>query len=87
MVTVPVKCVLMNYFPALQVLFSLLMSLGTLFNYLIVCLVTIILSMLQGMKKPFKTVTKANIGDAHAMGQKPITFLRQVCINLFGKNK
>ncbi|XP_050704696.1 alanine aminotransferase 1-like [Eriocheir sinensis] len=31
-----------------------------------------------GIKKPFKTVTKANIGDAHAMGQKPITFLRQV---------
>lgn len=22
---------------------------------------------------------KANIGDAHAMGQKPITFIRQVC--------
>ncbi|XP_045596469.1 alanine aminotransferase 2 [Procambarus clarkii] len=31
-----------------------------------------------GVSKPFKTVTKANIGDAHAMGQKPITFLRQV---------
>ncbi|XP_066944864.1 alanine aminotransferase 2 [Macrobrachium rosenbergii] len=31
-----------------------------------------------GAQKPFKTVTKANIGDAHAMGQKPITFLRQV---------
>lgn len=31
-----------------------------------------------GIEKPFKTVTKANIGDAHAMGQKPITFLRQV---------
>ncbi|XP_042242694.1 alanine aminotransferase 1-like isoform X1 [Homarus americanus] len=31
-----------------------------------------------GGRKPFKTVTKANIGDAHAMGQKPITFLRQV---------
>jgi len=23
-------------------------------------------------------VIKANIGDAHAMGQKPITFIRQV---------
>ena len=32
----------------------------------------------QGAKKPFKEVIKANIGDAHAMGQKPITFLRQV---------
>ncbi|XP_033213453.1 alanine aminotransferase 1 [Belonocnema kinseyi] len=32
----------------------------------------------KGAKKPFKEVIKANIGDAHAMGQKPITFLRQV---------
>ncbi|XP_014616813.1 PREDICTED: alanine aminotransferase 1 isoform X1 [Polistes canadensis] len=32
----------------------------------------------KGAKKPFKEVLKANIGDAHAMGQKPITFLRQV---------
>ena len=33
---------------------------------------------LQGAEKPFNKVIKANIGDAHAMGQKPITFLRQV---------
>lgn len=32
----------------------------------------------QGVKKPFTEVIRANIGDAHAMGQKPITFLRQV---------
>lgn len=32
----------------------------------------------RGEKKPFKEVIKANVGDAHAMGQKPITFLRQV---------
>lgn len=32
----------------------------------------------QGANKPFTEVIKANIGDAHAMGQKPITFLRQV---------
>lgn len=32
----------------------------------------------KGVKKPFTEVIKANIGDAHAMGQKPITFLRQV---------
>ncbi|CAJ0578025.1 unnamed protein product, partial [Mesorhabditis spiculigera] len=32
----------------------------------------------QGAKKPFTTVIKANIGDAHAMGQRPITFIRQV---------
>ncbi|KAM4606784.1 alanine aminotransferase 2-like [Polymixia lowei] len=31
----------------------------------------------EGVKKPFTEVIKANIGDAHAMGQKPITFLRQ----------
>ncbi|XP_066587698.1 alanine aminotransferase 2 [Prorops nasuta] len=31
-----------------------------------------------GAKKPFKEVIKANVGDAHAMGQQPITFLRQV---------
>jgi len=32
----------------------------------------------EGIKKPFKEVISANIGDAHAMGQKPITFIRQV---------
>ncbi|XP_054840941.1 alanine aminotransferase 1 isoform X2 [Eublepharis macularius] len=32
----------------------------------------------KGVKKPFTEVIRANIGDAHAMGQKPITFLRQV---------
>ncbi|KAI7797364.1 putative alanine aminotransferase 1, partial [Triplophysa rosa] len=31
-----------------------------------------------GVKKPFTEVIKANIGDCHAMGQKPITFFRQV---------
>ena len=33
---------------------------------------------LQGVKKPFTDVIKANIGDAHAMGNLPVTFLRQV---------
>ncbi|XGW23689.1 hypothetical protein V3C99_005702 [Haemonchus contortus] len=32
----------------------------------------------KGAKKPFKSVIKANIGDAHAMGQVPITFNRQL---------
>ncbi|XP_046882845.1 alanine aminotransferase 2-like isoform X2 [Hypomesus transpacificus] len=32
----------------------------------------------EGVKKPFSEVIKANIGDAHAMGQQPITFFRQV---------
>merc|ERR1712042_84328 len=32
----------------------------------------------DGVKKPFTNVIKANIGDAHAMGNKPITFIRQV---------
>ncbi|XP_016003128.2 alanine aminotransferase 2 [Rousettus aegyptiacus] len=32
----------------------------------------------RGIKKPFTEVIRANIGDAQAMGQQPITFLRQV---------
>ncbi|KAK9701600.1 Aminotransferase class I and II [Popillia japonica] len=32
----------------------------------------------KGVQKPFKEVIKANIGDCHAMGQKPITYIRQV---------
>ncbi|CAG9561544.1 unnamed protein product [Danaus chrysippus] len=37
----------------------------------------------MGVEKPFKNVIRANIGDAHAMGQVPITFIRQVlaCIS------
>ncbi|KAJ6661522.1 hypothetical protein lerEdw1_014432 [Lerista edwardsae] len=31
----------------------------------------------QGVKKPFTEVIRGNIGDAQAMGQKPITFFRQ----------
>ncbi|CAB3408577.1 unnamed protein product [Caenorhabditis bovis] len=31
----------------------------------------------KGAQKPFPNVIKANIGDAHAMGQKPITYIRQ----------
>ncbi|XP_032079317.1 alanine aminotransferase 1 isoform X2 [Thamnophis elegans] len=34
--------------------------------------------LMQGVEKPFTEVIAANIGDAQAMGQKPITFLRQV---------
>lgn len=32
----------------------------------------------QGVEKPFKNVIRANIGDCHAMNQKPLTFYRQV---------
>ncbi|XP_020026555.1 alanine aminotransferase 1 isoform X2 [Castor canadensis] len=32
----------------------------------------------QGVEKPFTEVIRANIGDAQAMGQRPITFFRQV---------
>ncbi|XP_038069914.1 alanine aminotransferase 1-like [Patiria miniata] len=32
----------------------------------------------QGASKPFNDIVKCNIGDAHAMGQRPLTFLRQV---------
>ncbi|XP_026462661.1 alanine aminotransferase 2-like, partial [Ctenocephalides felis] len=31
-----------------------------------------------GVKKPFTEVIKAHMGDCHAMGQRPITFIRQV---------
>ena len=41
-------------------------------------LLTCVLIGWQGAKKPFSKVIKANIGDCHAVGQKPITFLRQV---------
>ena len=32
----------------------------------------------EGQPKNFSQVIRANIGDCHAMGQKPITFIRQV---------
>lgn len=32
----------------------------------------------SGAQKPFTRVVKANIGDCHATGQSPITFIRQV---------
>jgi len=32
----------------------------------------------SGVQKPFDSVIKANIGDAHAMGNAPVTFLRQI---------
>ncbi|ALC49924.1 CG1640, partial [Drosophila busckii] len=32
----------------------------------------------KGVKKPFDQVIRANIGDCHAMGQQPMTFLRQL---------
>ncbi|XP_049874247.1 alanine aminotransferase 1-like [Pectinophora gossypiella] len=32
----------------------------------------------KGVKKPFTKVIYANVGDCHALGQKPITFIRQV---------
>jgi alanine transaminase len=34
--------------------------------------------MKSGAQKPFDRVIRANIGDCHATGQKPITFIRQV---------
>ncbi|XP_059161359.1 alanine aminotransferase 2-like [Physella acuta] len=32
----------------------------------------------SGVKKPFNKVVKANIGDCHATGQRPMTYIRQV---------
>ncbi|KAJ8362091.1 hypothetical protein AAFF_G00398040 [Aldrovandia affinis] len=39
---------------------------------------SVILHNPQGVKQPFSEVIKANIGDCHVMGQRPITFLQQV---------
>ena len=36
----------------------------------------------EGVKKNFDCVTNLNIGDVHAFGQKPLTFIRQV-FNIF----
>lgn len=41
----------------------------------------------QGAKKPFKEVIRANIGDCHAMGQVPITFIRQAILGAHQKGK
>ncbi|XP_072947608.1 alanine aminotransferase 2-like [Epargyreus clarus] len=45
----------------------------------------------KGVPKPFARVVRANIGDCHALGQKPITFIRQVlagaaCPELLGSS-
>ncbi|XP_068618611.1 alanine aminotransferase 1-like [Battus philenor] len=32
----------------------------------------------QGVKKPFASVVRGNLADCHALGQPPLTFLRQV---------
>lgn len=32
----------------------------------------------KGIQKPFEDVIRANIGDCHATGQRPLTFIRQV---------
>lgn len=35
----------------------------------------------KGAPKPFKSVIRANLGDAHAMGQRPVTYVRQVILS------
>lgn len=42
------------------------------------CQISLPALLSQGVKKPFTEVIRANIGDAQAMGQRPITFFRQV---------
>ncbi|XP_028162108.1 alanine aminotransferase 2-like [Ostrinia furnacalis] len=34
--------------------------------------------LVKGVPKPFERVVRANIGDCHALGQRPFTFIRQV---------
>ncbi|XP_042906500.1 alanine aminotransferase 2 isoform X1 [Parasteatoda tepidariorum] len=36
--------------------------------------------LLKGIKKPFNDVIRGNLGDCHRMGQRPITFIRQVLV-------
>ena len=40
--------------------------------------VSLMKELASGVQKPFDSVLQANIGDCHATGQKPITFIRQV---------
>lgn len=40
--------------------------------------VELIRELKEGAKKPFDEVIRANIGDCHMMGEKGITFIRQV---------
>ena len=40
--------------------------------------VNLMKELADGAQKPFTSVLQANIGDCHATGQKPITFIRQV---------
>ena len=40
--------------------------------------VSLMKELAGGAKKPFDSVLQANIGDCHATGQNPITFIRQV---------
>ncbi|XP_054165907.1 alanine aminotransferase 2-like [Oppia nitens] len=41
----------------------------------------------SGVQKPFEEVIRANIGDCHAMDQKPITFFRQVLSGVLSPDK
>lgn len=40
--------------------------------------IELIRELKSGAKKPFDEVIRANIGDCHMMGERPITFIRQV---------
>ena len=42
--------------------------------------------LIGGAEKPFDHVTRANIGDCHAVGNQPITFIRQVEILARSRN-
>src|SRR4051794_39957735 len=46
--------------------------------------VELIAELKAGVTKPFEEVIRANIGDCHMMGERPITYIRQVlsaCLN------
>ena len=55
----------------------------------ILVILTSFIINIQGDAKPFDKVIRANIGDCHATGQKPMTFLRQVdkiCLTNYRKH-
>ena len=61
-------------------LYSILLVTRPFYACIFGCLVIFSLPVFQNPKhgKPFNEVIRANIGDCHATGQKPNTFIRQV---------
>ena len=65
---------------SLHAIYSILLVTRSIYACIFGCLVIFSLPVFQNPKhgKPFNEVIRANIGDCHATGQKPNTFIRQV---------